>query len=608
MSVSHESVGQGVRPGPARVRVTEPSGSESINPTPTPKPNIDPSNALEAYLSPERLEQLCGTSDLSCVKYLELCLNTQENTLGDIGVYLPRLEMLKMNNSLITSLRDLGTTLSHLQVLWMNRCCLQDLSGIFTFSSLKELYLAFNHVSDLSQVAMMENLQLLDLEGNRVDDLIQIHYLGLCPNLHSLSLEGNPVCVRPNPTSLQVEEYNYRAAVRELVPQLRYLDDVKLEEDRVTCCSTTGEHWEILRISMQDSKFFESPGAKPVSSASTRTMSATRHTVLSPFGSRPGSSDSDLPSVEADTSTLTHGTGNILFCGNPVRAVRARRQKLKTAPTRSSLTPCGPPIHVPEHTYDLEEPSSEDRVNVFAELRAWKEQYSKRLDIIEKERSPQILTIHHSGKEETDIEGEEEEEEGFGCMKSRFSDEEQEEDEVCASLDTGSPDSSFQSLSPDIHQQETFFPNIARQSLCPDIPFSPSPPLHAAPAPANMRLPGIRARRFCLSQSKPQHFDPKSLAPLTASAAVEMDLLSERRQHLAGTSYLPVPPRSSPLKGPVKSCADTDMSGLRLTHKQKKTKDPEGPKMSRPHTAEAALQKHYLHHLLQPYRGSSHLD
>lgn len=33
-------------------------------------------------------------------------------------------------------------------------------------------------------------------------------------------------------------------------------------------------------------------------------------------------------------------------------------------------------------------------------------------------------------------------------MKSRFSDEEQEEDEVCASLDTGSPDSSFQSLSP----------------------------------------------------------------------------------------------------------------------------------------------------------------
>lgn len=34
-------------------------------------------------------------------------------------------------------LRDLGTTLSHLQVLWMSRCCLQDLDGISTLSSLK---------------------------------------------------------------------------------------------------------------------------------------------------------------------------------------------------------------------------------------------------------------------------------------------------------------------------------------------------------------------------------------------------------------------------------------------------------------------------------------
>lgn len=68
----------------------------------------------------------------------------------------------------------------------------------------QELYLAYNGVSDLSQVGMLENLQLLDLEGNDVDDLVQVQYLGLCNKLRTLTLGGNPVCVRPNPTATQV--------------------------------------------------------------------------------------------------------------------------------------------------------------------------------------------------------------------------------------------------------------------------------------------------------------------------------------------------------------------------------------------------------------------
>ncbi|MED6248573.1 hypothetical protein ATANTOWER_002104 [Ataeniobius toweri] len=564
------------------------------------------------------MELLCGTHDLSCVNYLEVCVDTQENTLGDFGAYLPRLKQLKMNNSLITSLRDLGTTLSHLQVLWMTRCCLQDLNGISTLCSLKELYLAYNNVSDLSQVAMLENLRLLDLEGNCVDDLIQIQYLSLCPNLHTLSLGGNPVCARPNPTSLQVEEYNYRVAVRELVPQLRYLDDMKVEEDRLTCCSITGEDWDILRISIQGSNSSETAekmaghlhpytlttgpsGARPISSAGTRSILATRHRVLSPPGSRAASSDSNLAAVEAETSTLTYGAGQILFCGNPVQAVRARREKLKTAPTRSSLTPHDLPIHVPEHTYDLEEPDPGERVNVFAELRAWREQYSKHLDIIEKERLPQILDIH-SGEEETNSE---EEEEGLGGMKHYSSDEEQEEDQVCDSLDTGSPDSSFQSLSPDLNQQEARSPNSARLSLSPDPMISPSPPFHATAAPANMKLPGIRAHRLCLTQSHSEQFSRKGLAPRTTAA--KTDLISERLQHLSRTTYLPHPPsKSSPHEETVISSADMDMYSLPL--KSKMSKVSKRPIITRPHTAKAVLQKHHQHHLLPPFRGSPNLD
>ncbi|XP_045544701.1 leucine-rich repeat-containing protein 56-like [Salmo salar] len=128
-----------------------------------------------------------------------MCVDTQESTLGNFGAYLPKLVQLKMNNSMIMSVRDLGTTLSHLQVLWMSRCNLADLDGIPSFSSLKELYVAYNSVSDLSQVSMLENLQLLDLEGNDVNDLVQVQYLGLCSQLRTLTLEGNPVCMCPHP-------------------------------------------------------------------------------------------------------------------------------------------------------------------------------------------------------------------------------------------------------------------------------------------------------------------------------------------------------------------------------------------------------------------------
>ena len=76
--------------------------------------------------------------------------------------------------------------------------------NLYILSLFQELYVAYNNVSDLSQVGMLENLQLLDLEGNDVDDLVQIQLLGLCGKLQTLTLEGNPVCVRPHPTDVQV--------------------------------------------------------------------------------------------------------------------------------------------------------------------------------------------------------------------------------------------------------------------------------------------------------------------------------------------------------------------------------------------------------------------
>ncbi|XP_076590083.1 leucine-rich repeat-containing protein 56 [Chaetodon auriga] len=647
MSYCHGFVPQEVRPGTALLRVTELKGSSHSNPTPATKPREDSQTAVEPYFSPEKLESLCGTGDLSRVTSLEICVDTQEYSLGNIGVYLPRLVQLRMNNSMIMSVRDLGTTLSHLQVLWMPCCSLQDLDGISSFSSLKELYMAYNSVSDLSQVGMLENLQLLDLEGNNVDDLVQVQYLGLCGKLQKLTLEGNPVCVRPNLTAIQTADYSYRAAVRDLVPQLRYLDDLKVEEDRRSCSTIMGEDWAILRNAIRECNSSQTAtgdeetadgacpysrptsarrpasshsGVWPPSSAGSRPhtgsrpMSSTRPGALSPPGSRPASADS---AGATETDILTHGAGKILFCGNSVQAIRSRREKLRTAPTRSPSTLRDLPMHVPEHTYDLEEADVRERVDVFAELRAWREQHSRRLQAIETDRLPQVLTIQHSDAEEGE-DDDDDEEEGFCGMRNDSSDEDHGVEKHGDSKATVSPDSSVQSLSPDLCHREALFPDVARLSLSPDTSLSPSRPLGSTAVTASCRSLGIRARRLRLSQNNSEHLPDFSRVGRflgTGATAGDTDLTHQRVKQLTRTdvpllplaAHIPRPPKSS-----LSFSAEMDLSSLQSGNKHfqshQTSKLLDRVTITRPHTARAALQKHHPHRILQPCRGSSHPD
>jgi leucine-rich repeat-containing protein 56 len=111
------------------------------------------------------------------------------------GERLPNLQHLKLNNSVLGSIRDLGTALRNLEVLWVARCGVSDLDGISALPSLSELYLAFNDIKDLSPLTMLEKLHTLDLESNAIDDLEQVEYLGLVPTIRSLTIEGNPCTV-----------------------------------------------------------------------------------------------------------------------------------------------------------------------------------------------------------------------------------------------------------------------------------------------------------------------------------------------------------------------------------------------------------------------------
>uniref|UniRef100_A0A8B9H488 Leucine rich repeat containing 56 n=1 Tax=Astyanax mexicanus TaxID=7994 RepID=A0A8B9H488_ASTMX len=328
------------RPGTALSSVTELVGSGQINPCPATAVDTDPLS--EFILSPEKLKSLTGSDDLDQVTTFEMCVDIRENTLGNFGVYLPKLVQLKMNNSLILSVRDLGTTLSHIQVLSLVRCGLADLDGISSLLSLKELYVAYNNVSDLNQVGMLENLELLDLEGNNVDDLSQVQYLGLCGQLRTLSLMRNPVCTCPRPDKPEVPDYNYRAAVRKLIPQLHVLDDAPAEEVELRCSSTLMEDETVLTESIKDSasitdtasgslegvgrqkalkQLDESIAAsvcglsrpcsaqRPGTSLSFSSISSrpsTARPLSSSSDSRPGSASSDPDTLEHE-SDLTHG-------------------------------------------------------------------------------------------------------------------------------------------------------------------------------------------------------------------------------------------------------------------------------------------------------------
>ncbi|NWR59781.1 LRC56 protein, partial [Bucorvus abyssinicus] len=180
---------------------------------------------VDEYLSPRKLKALTGVADLQRVKTLEMRVDTRENSLGNFGAYLPNLRELKLNHSLLESVRDLGTTLSNLRVLWMAHCGLSDLDGISSCSSLTELYVAYNNISDLSQLVWLHHLEVLDLEGNNIEDIDQVRYLGLCDKLSRLTVEGNLICLKPSAGSAEEPGYNYRAEVKKIIPHLEYLDE-----------------------------------------------------------------------------------------------------------------------------------------------------------------------------------------------------------------------------------------------------------------------------------------------------------------------------------------------------------------------------------------------
>ncbi|XP_072721167.1 leucine-rich repeat-containing protein 56 [Ciconia boyciana] len=523
----------------AAVRVTDLSWRGNLNPS--PKIKDDGELLMDAYLSPRKLKVLTGVDDLHQVKALEMRVDTRENSLGNFGVFLPNLRELKLNNSLLVSVRDLGTTLSHLYVLWMAHCGLSDLDGISSCSSLKELYIAYNNISDLSQLTWLDHLEVLDLEGNNIEDINQMQYLGLCCKLSRLTVEGNLICLKPNAESAEEPDYNYRAEVKKLIPHLEYLDEIPASQTALLPSKKMHEDWLIIKESIKEGGlagdilwlapsvqqqspywqctvmvWFEAlhdctytsktslldpylgavarqPGCSPRPSTTSRLGTAqwsanagkSSNVFLLYAGCPlPDPTVSDELFPEDDSSDLTHGLSQVI-CGNPTKALCARRQKLGPLAV-SPLKLCG------MRTENLYGSGGGDlhQEDVFSEQRVWREQHKRCLQTDQQEKDAQALKVTLS-----------DEEEGEDCSLTDSCEDELRE--TCGedlieriSLDCSSHSCLSQSSSGSLQAQESAVFSNLNCCLIPSPPKSPSPASVTGVAARAWKTRNHRVRRL----------------------------------------------------------------------------------------------------------------
>lgn len=198
-----------------------------------------------------------GEKDLAQVRSLEGIANTSEMTLSFLGEFFPGLQKLRLNNSVIPSIRDISTSLSKLRFLSLAHCGLSSLDGLSTLSDqLEEVYLAFNHISDVSELIGMSKLTVLDLEENEIESVEDCGLLACCSGLMALTLAGNPAA----------ESETYREDVMKAIPHLRYLDEKRLRPRKPKPVQVVFEPIEPQKVD----KNAEKCTTKPKSSSDSR--------------------------------------------------------------------------------------------------------------------------------------------------------------------------------------------------------------------------------------------------------------------------------------------------------------------------------------------------
>lgn len=274
---------------------------------------------LNDNFNEEYLKDISGTNDLTKLTSIQLKIDTNSQSIYEIHLYLPKLESLILDHSIISSIRDLGTGLRYIKYLSLYSCGLYDLDGISVFSSLEELNIEDNFLTELSSLAMHETLQRLNVSGNNIKDLSVADTLSTCSALKSLSLIRNPI----------TKATHYRLVIASLIPTLIKLDGLPIDSDAAVKVSNGMilEAAESLRICddyMDDEKRLELTLLED-----PNFINLTNNSELSSYKSNSNisgkSHGSDVSSIPDTGSELTHGS-DVVLAGNVAVAMRQRRQ------------------------------------------------------------------------------------------------------------------------------------------------------------------------------------------------------------------------------------------------------------------------------------------
>ncbi|XP_064513747.1 leucine-rich repeat-containing protein 56 isoform X3 [Pseudopipra pipra] len=406
-------------PGSSGVQMTDLNWRGNQNPSPLIKD--DGELLMEEHLSPRKLKALAGVDDLQQVKALEMRVDTRETSLGNFGVHLPNLRELKLNNSLLVSVRDLGTSLSHLYVLWMACCGLSDLDGISSCSSLKEP--GYNYRAEVKKL------------------IPHLKYLDKIPASQTVPLPSKKMYEDRLIIKDSIKEGGLAGGISWLDP---YLEAVARQSGCGPRPPTASR-----------------PGNAQWSANVGRFSDA--HLL---YGSRPlpDPAVSDMLFSEDDSSDLTHGLNQVI-CGNPTKALRERRQKLG----QPAVSPLKLSSLRTENVYDSGGGKDVHQENVSSELRVWREQQKRCLQTGQQEQASQAskVILNH-------------EEEGENCSLTDSSEDElrkaYDEDLVeRISLDSSCHSSLSKSSSGSSQTQEGAVFSNPSPCLIPSPPKSPSP-------------------------------------------------------------------------------------------------------------------------------------
>jgi hypothetical protein len=162
-----------------------------------------------------------GKKNLKKMKSLRAVAETTPMSLAYLGDLFPGLQILRLDHSIISSVRDIGTQLPLLRVFTLDHCGLVSLNGICAICPrVEELSAAFNEIDDTTDLLGLNSLRHLNIESNQIASVDGVGLLKCCRKFRSLVLRGNPADQTPD----------YRDEVKRLLPRLRVLDDVAFDD------------------------------------------------------------------------------------------------------------------------------------------------------------------------------------------------------------------------------------------------------------------------------------------------------------------------------------------------------------------------------------------